>query len=149
MMRVGVEASIDPGLLDGFHGLEIVRIPVQPSQAFEVDFWIASLDPPTSKKQWPFLHGVEVVQGLWAGIDALRSFIPQNVQLCSARGIHDGATAEWAVTAVLAMQKYLPFYFELQRHSDWAGKSGAENIYLLSEGAKRDKDSAVLLRYCA
>ena len=61
--------------------------------------------------------------------------IPQEVTLCSARGVHDAPTAEWAVTAMLAMQKYLLFYAGLQRRADWAGKDKAEDIYLLSEGA--------------
>ena len=52
--------------------------------------------------------------------------------LCDARGVHDIPTAEWAVTAVLAMQKYLPFYVEMQKHGDWYKRSQAREIYRLS-----------------
>jgi phosphoglycerate dehydrogenase-like enzyme len=110
-----------------------------------VDFWIASLTPATSHRQWPHLKGVKVVQGLWAGVDALRPLIPADVTLCNARGVHDAPTAEWAVTAVLAMQKYLPFYADLQRRADWSGKDKAEDIYLLSEGAVRVPECPVLV----
>ena len=144
-MRVGIEASIDAALLGSFAGLELVRLPAEPVEDVAVDFWIASLAPATSRRQWPHLKGVQVVQGLWAGVDALRPLVPADVILCSARGVHDAPTAEWAVTAVLAMQKNLPFYADLQRRADWAGKDKAEDIYLLSKGARRDPDCPVLV----
>jgi len=148
-MRVGVEESIADALLKGFAGLELVRIPAEPEGEIAVDFWVAALEPPSQRRQWPYLKGVKAVQGLWAGIDSLRPVIPQGVTLCSARGVHDIPTAEWAVTATLAMQKYLPFYAELQRRADWAGKSKAEDIYLLSEGAKREPHCPVLVEEAA
>jgi phosphoglycerate dehydrogenase-like enzyme len=148
-MRVGIEASIDSVWLAGFKGLDVVRIPAEPDGDIVVDFWVAAQAPASQRRQWPQLKGVKAVQGLWAGVDALRPLIPQDVTLCSARGVHDGPTAEWAVTAMLAMQKYLPFYFDLQRRADWSGKDRAEDIYLLSEGARRDPDCAVLVEEAA
>jgi phosphoglycerate dehydrogenase-like enzyme len=144
-MRVGIEASIEPALLGGFKGLEIVRIPAEPDDGITLDFWVAALAPAAQRRQWPHLRGVKAVQGLWAGVDGLRPLVPRDVTLSSARGVHDAPTAEWAVTAMLAMQKYLPFYGELQRRADWAGKDKAEDIYLLSEGARRDPDCPVLV----
>jgi len=144
-MRVGIEASIDCALLGGFEGLDLVRIPAEPAQQMVVDFWIASLTPATSHRQWPHLKGVKAVQGLWAGVDQLRPLIPADITLCNARGVHDAPTAEWAVTAALATQKYLPFYADLQRRADWSGKDRAEDIYLLSQGAARDPDCPVLV----
>jgi phosphoglycerate dehydrogenase-like enzyme len=148
-MRVGIEASIDSAFLGGFAGLELVRIPVEPDRDIAVDFWVAALAPPDQRRQWPHLKGVQAVQGLWAGVDSLRPVIPQAIPLCSARGVHDGPTAEWAVTAVLAMQKYLYFYADLQRSADWAGKDRAEDIYLLSEGARREPQCPVLVEEVA
>ena len=148
-MRVGIEASIDAALLGGFAGLDLVRIPAEPDADIAVDFWIAALAPPSQRRQWPHLKGVKAVQGLWAGVDALRPLIPADIALCSARGVHDAPTAEWAVTATLAMQKYLPFYAGLQAKADWAGKDKAEEIYLLSEGAKREPDCPVLVEEAA
>jgi phosphoglycerate dehydrogenase-like enzyme len=148
-MRIGIEASIDSALLGGFEGLELVRIVAEPDEDIAVDFWVAALSPASQRRQWPHLKGVKAVQGLWAGVDALRPLIPQDIALCSARGVHDGPTAEWAVTATLAMQKYLPFYFGLQQRADWSGKDRAEDIYLLSEGAKREPDCPVLIEEAA
>jgi len=148
-MRVGIEASIDAGLLGGFAGLDVVRIPAEADGDISVDFWVAALEPANQRKQWPWLKGVKAVQGLWAGVDSLRPLVPRDVTLCSARGVHDGPTAEWTVTAVLAMQKYLYFYSDLQAKADWAGKSRAEDIYLLSEGAKREPNCPVLVEEVA
>jgi phosphoglycerate dehydrogenase-like enzyme len=148
-MRVGVEESIDNALLAGFAGLELVRIPAEPEDQIAVDFWVAALAPPSQRRQWPHLKGVKAVQGLWAGVDSLRPLVPGGVFLCSARGVHDAPTAEWAVTATLAMQKYLYFYADLQRRADWAGKDKAEDIYLLSEGAKREPQCPVLVEEVA
>jgi len=148
-MRVGIENGIDDALLKGFDGLALVRVPAEPPDDIAVDFWIASLTPAISHRQWPRLKGVQVVQGLWAGVDALRPMIPGHVTLCSARGVHDAPTAEWAVTATLAMQKYLPFYVDLQHRADWSAKAEAEEIYLLSQGARRDPDCPVLIEEVA
>jgi phosphoglycerate dehydrogenase-like enzyme len=148
-MRIGIEASVGSALLAGFKGLDLVRIPAEPQDDIAVDFWVAAQAPASQRLQWPHLKGVKAVQGLWAGVDSLRPLIPMDVALCSARGVHDGPTAEWAVTAMLAMQKYLPFYFGLQQRADWAGKDKAEDIYLLSEGARRDPDCPVLVEEAA
>ena len=148
-MRIAIEASVDSALLEGFQGLELVRIPAEPADDIAADFWVAAQAPASQRRQWPHLNGVKAVQSMWAGVDSLRPLVPQHVTLCSARGVFDAPTAEWAVTAMLAMQKYLPFYAELQRRADWAGKDMAEDIYLLSEGARRDPDCPVLVEEAA
>jgi phosphoglycerate dehydrogenase-like enzyme len=137
MVRVGVEEMVDDALLRDIAGVEIVRIPAHPVAAIEIDFWIAPTAGSVARVQWPMLRGVKVVQSLFAGVDALRAILPGDVVLCDARGVHDIPTAEWAVTAILAMQKYLPFYIDLQRRRDWDGKDAAEDIYMMKEGAAR------------
>ena len=146
MIRVGVEASIDPELLPAFSkDVELVRIPEDPQGPIDIDIWIPALEGPIAKKQWPHLKGVKVVQSLYAGVDAFLKWLPPGITLCDARGVHDIPVAEWAVTAVLAMQKYIPFYVELQRRADWDSREKAEQIYLLSEGAKPGIGQPVLL----
>lgn len=146
MMRVGVEASIEDFLLRNFPGdVEVVRIPEQPASAIAIDFWVAPLSAATARAQWPFLRGVKVVQSLYAGVDELLKIVPRDVTLCDARGVHDIPTAEWAVSAVLSMQKYLPFYLELQRHHDWEGREAAQEIYLLQAGKKPGRNMPALI----
>ena len=44
-MRVGIEASVEPVLLAGFRGLDLVRIPAEPDGDIAVDFWVAAQAP--------------------------------------------------------------------------------------------------------
>ena len=135
MVRVGVNEWVDQSLLENFtKEAQLVRIPDEPQRKFEVDFWIPLSHPSLVPGQWPHLKGVRVVQAPWAGVDLLRHVFPQEVVLCDARGVHDIPTAEWAVSAVLAMQKYLPFYAEVQRQGDWNRRLQAKEIYRLSHG---------------
>jgi phosphoglycerate dehydrogenase-like enzyme len=60
-----------------------------------------------------------VIQAPWAGVDTLLGVFPPEVTLCDARGVHDIPTAEWAVTAILAMQKNMPFFVDRQREGKW------------------------------
>jgi phosphoglycerate dehydrogenase-like enzyme len=135
MVRVGVNQWVDESLLENFtKEVQLVRIPEEPRTKFEVDFWIPLSHPSLVPGQWPHLKGVRVVQAPWAGVDLLRHVFPPEVVLCDARGVHDIPTAEWAVSAVLAMQKYLPFYAEVQRQGDWNLRLQAKEIYRLSHG---------------
>ena len=133
MVRVGVNDSVDKVLLKDFtREVQLVWIPEKPEGEIEVDFWIPLSHPKMVPDQWPHLKGVRVVQAPWAGVDLLRHVFPPEVILCDARGVHDIPTAEWAVAAVLAMQKYLPFYVEVQQQGDWTQRWQAGEIYHLS-----------------
>ena len=133
MVRVGVNESVDRALLKDFtREVELVWVPDEPQGKIEVDFWIPLSHPRLVPDQWPHMKGVRVVQAPWAGVDLLRHVFPPEVILCDARGVHDIPTAEWAVAAVLAMQKYLPFYVEVQQHGDWNMRWQAREIYHLS-----------------
>jgi len=120
-VRVGVDTSVDEALLDGFGSeVQIIRIPEDPQGEIDVDFWVPALRPRTVQRQWQQLKGVRVIQVPWAGVDTLLKLFPPGVTLCDARGVHDIPTAEWAVTAILAMQKCLPFFADMQRQGKWA-----------------------------
>ncbi len=130
MVRVGIQESIAPVLLQDFtREVELVRIEEEPQSEVAIELWIAPLSLKTARRQLPHLRGLKVVQALWAGVDMLLPLLPPGVTLCDAQGVHDITVAEWAVTAILAMQKYLPFYFSLQQHEDWSGRRQAEQLY--------------------
>ncbi len=134
MIRVGVDGAIGEEFLQKFtRSVELVRIEDAPQQEIAVDFWCASIYAERAQRQWKMLRGVKVVQSLYAGVDLLLKWLPREVTLCDARGVHDIPMAEWVVGAMLAMQKYFPFYAELQRNADWDGREAAEKIYLLSK----------------
>jgi phosphoglycerate dehydrogenase-like enzyme len=119
-VKVGVDDVIDDALLKDFGGeLQLVRIPEKMRTEVEVDFWIPFLPPKSAQEQWSRLRGVRVIQAPWAGVDAMQHIFPAEVTLCDARGVHDIPTAEWAVAAILAMQKNLPFLIDRQREGKW------------------------------
>jgi phosphoglycerate dehydrogenase-like enzyme len=120
-VRVGVDEAIDESFLEGFtQDVQLVRIPEEPHGEIEVDFWVAAMPPKILRRQWPHLKGVKVIQAPWAGVDTLLGLFPPDVTLCDTRGVHDIPTAEWSVAAVLAMEKFLPLFLELQRQGTWA-----------------------------
>jgi phosphoglycerate dehydrogenase-like enzyme len=120
-VRVGVDESVDSQFLNGFSDqVRIVRIPETPAQNFEIDFWVAAMPPRILRKQWPYLKGVKVIQAPWAGVDTLLHLFPPEVTLCDAKGVHDIPTAEWTITAILAVQKCLPFFMGMQIQGRWA-----------------------------
>ena len=120
-VRVGVDLSVDDSLLAGFgREVQVVRIPEDPQEDIAVDFWVPAMRPSTVQRQWQHLKGVRVIQAPWAGVDALRKIFPPTVMFCDARGVHDIPTAEWTITAILAMQKCLPFFADMQRQGKWA-----------------------------
>jgi phosphoglycerate dehydrogenase-like enzyme len=121
-VRVGVDASIEVAVLEVFsHEVELLRIPEEPVEDIAIDFWVAAMPPRILRQQWSHLKGVKVIQIPWAGVDTILSLgFPSNVTLCDARGVHDIPTAEWAVTAILAVQKCVPFFMRMQQQGKWA-----------------------------
>ena len=67
----------------------------------------------------PRMSGLQVVQTLTAGVDAVRPRVPSGVTLCSGRGIHDASTAELAVTLVLASLRGVPGFVRDHDRREW------------------------------
>jgi phosphoglycerate dehydrogenase-like enzyme len=129
MVRVGIQESLAPELLADFtREVELVRIPDEPETKVDIDMWVAPVSSKILRRQLPYLRGLKVVQAPFAGVDALQPLLPPGLTLCDAQGVHDIPTAEWAVAVILAMQKNLPFYFELQRQENWVGRRHFEQI---------------------
>jgi phosphoglycerate dehydrogenase-like enzyme len=130
MVRVGVPHWANEFLLAKIPAeAEVHVLPQEPSTPIEIDFWVAPLFEKAAQPVAPWLRGVKVVQSLQAGVDWLRKFVPPGAVLCDAQGAHNVATAEWAVTAILAASKFLPFYFDLQRQGTWVSRDKAEEHY--------------------
>lgn len=118
-MRVGYPATLDSDLLGLLPpGVDLVPLPDGLDHDVEVDVWIPDPYPTRALRIWPHLRGVRLILCLMAGTD----WIPADaghVTICNARGAHNISTAEWAVSAVLAMLKHLPLYVDMQRVADW------------------------------
>lgn len=130
MLRVGVPYWTSDALLAKLPAEAAVQVlPAKPSAPMEIDFWIAPVLAKDAQPVAPYLRGVKVVQSVQAGVDWLRPLVPPGAILCDAQGVHNIATSEWVVTAILASLKFLPFYFNLQQQSKWVAREVAEAHY--------------------
>jgi phosphoglycerate dehydrogenase-like enzyme len=67
-------------------------------------------------KQMPRLR---LIQSFSAGVDSILPVVPPGVVLCNAYGVHDISVSEWVVAAILAMQRRLPEFLDLQHRAEW------------------------------
>ncbi|MDV3124983.1 2-hydroxyacid dehydrogenase [Mycobacterium sp. 21AC1] len=69
------------------------------------------------------LPDLRLVQTLNAGYDQWLPHLPAGVLLSNARGAHGGSSAEWAVAALLALYRDLPFFNDMQSQGIWRPKT--------------------------
>ena len=130
MLKVGVSEAVDPQLRQLLpEGIDLQVIPRKPEAPIDVEFWIVPPFLREARETWPHLRGVRVAQSSMAGVDFLLKLVPRDVILCDARGVHTIATAEWAMAAILAAYKYLPFFGEVRRSGQWSRRREAEERY--------------------
>ncbi|HYO40233.1 MAG TPA: 2-hydroxyacid dehydrogenase [Nocardioidaceae bacterium] len=101
---------------------EVVRpTPEQlPTSAADVEFYVLPYDVgPGSGTVLQRMPRLRVVQTLTAGVDHVRSDIPDGVLLCNGRGIHNASTAELALTLTLASLRGIPGFVDDQHRSRW------------------------------
>jgi phosphoglycerate dehydrogenase-like enzyme len=67
----------------------------------------------------PRMTSLEVVQTLSAGVDNVRSKVPDGVTLCNGRGIHDTSTAELALALILSSLRGIPEFVRRQDRREW------------------------------
>lgn len=150
MLRMGIPDWVDPDLFQLFpEDIELVSIPARPAGKIAVDFWIPPLSPGAASEMVPHLEGVKVVQSLLAGVDWLLKVLPAGLQVCDAQGVHNVATAEWVVAAILASLKYLPFYAGLQVANDWKARKEADQAYRSLHGVGKALHPPVLVEELA
>jgi phosphoglycerate dehydrogenase-like enzyme len=91
----------------------------EPPKGIErTEFWVPAdgFSPTAAARVMPRLG---VVQALSAGVDQLIGLIPDGVVLCDARGVHGGATSEWALTAILTSLREFPGFVRDQDRREW------------------------------
>jgi phosphoglycerate dehydrogenase-like enzyme len=150
MLRVGYPAIYAAEQLSDFpEGIELIPLPNQLDHEVELDVWIPDPYQGPATKTWPHLRGVRLVLGLMAGTDWLSELVGPHVTVCGARGAHNIPTAEWAVSAILAMLKYFPFYFDVQCAGQWKGRFEASEQYARITGDARAIYPPVMLEELA
>lgn len=102
--------------------VELLEDPARlPSSPERVRFWVPPfLAGPGAADLLTALPDLAVVQLLSAGADAWVGRVPAGVTLCDARGVHDSATAEWVVGAILAQLRGFAPLARAQARREWA-----------------------------
>jgi phosphoglycerate dehydrogenase-like enzyme len=139
-VRVGIDASLREELLEGYPPqVTFVRVPENPTELLDVDFWILSFHRKNVAEVFGRLRGVKVVQSMMAGVDWILPWLPKEIVLCDGRGIHDISTSEWVLSAVLAMLKRLPAYRDKQMRGEWRGWGDSGDELMDTGGANPDQ----------
>lgn len=130
MLRVGYSANLAPGLLADFpKDVELIPLPRELDCDVEVDVWIPDPYPTRNTKIVPHLQGVKLVLSLMAGTEWIPGAMGPHVTICNARGAHNISTAEWTLSAILAMLKHFPLFLDIQRSGEWKRRFEASTEY--------------------
>jgi phosphoglycerate dehydrogenase-like enzyme len=130
MLRVGYPAVFDSQLLSVMpEGIELIPLADGLDGTADIDVWIPDPYSTRALRLWPHLRGVRLVLSLMAGTEWIPGAVGPHVTICNARGAHNISTAEWTLTAILAMLKYVPLYVDIQRSGDWRRRSEATRVY--------------------
>jgi phosphoglycerate dehydrogenase-like enzyme len=146
MVRVGYPATLAVGLLQDFpEEVELIELPSPLEHDADIDVWIPDPYASRAMKVWPRLRGVRLVLSLMAGTEWIPATVGPHVTICNARGAHNISTAEWTVSSILAMLKYLPFYCDVQRAGVWKRRLEASAHYAAITGDSRPLYPPVML----
>ncbi len=135
MLRVGYPATLPAELFRDFpSGIELIPVSDKLDHDVAIDVWIP--DPYSTKaiRAWPRLSGVKLVLSMMAGTEWIPETVGPHVTICNAHGAHNISTAEWTITAILAMLKYFPLYVDIQRSGIWKRRFEASAHYAAITG---------------
>lgn len=122
-MKVWVPVEELAGVATAFPGVEVgvyAGGEDVPPDVESVEFYVPPFMPTSNGAEvMAEMPNLRVVQTLTAGVEALRSHVPEGVTLCNARGAHDASTAEWVVGAILATLHDFPHFAGAQRQRRW------------------------------
>jgi phosphoglycerate dehydrogenase-like enzyme len=130
MLRVGYPATLSAELFADFpDGIELIPLSDKLDHEVEIEVWIPDPYPTRAQRVVPHLHGVRLVLSLMAGTEWIPAAMGPHVTICKAHGAHNISTAEWTLTAILTMLKYVPLYLDVQRSGEWKRRFEATAHY--------------------
>jgi len=146
MVRVGYSANIAPELLKDFpENVELIALPRDLDHDVEIEVWLPDPYPTRNTKIVPHLRGVKLVLSLMAGTEWIPAAVGPHVTICNARGAHNISTAEWTLSATLAMLKHFPLFVDVQRIGQWKFRFEATKEYVEITGDARQHYPPVML----
>lgn len=146
MLRVGYPAILAAELFSDFpDGIELIPLPDGLDHEIEIDVWLPDPYVTRAVRIWPHLRGVRLVLSLMAGTEWIAPLTGPHVTVCSARGAHNVSTAEWTVSAILALLKYFPLYLQIQQSGKWKRRHEASLHYAAVTGDNRTMHPPVKL----
>jgi phosphoglycerate dehydrogenase-like enzyme len=93
-----------------------------PDRAAEIEFWVPTYmmsDAAARDRALEGMPSLRVIQLVSAGAEVWVGHVPEGVTLCDARGVHGGSTAEWVLTAILAVLREFPRFIHAQQQRRW------------------------------
>lgn len=115
------ESAVPTDLADVEYTLFDGRDHPEPPGAEDVEVWVPPLIPvPDIPELLSRMTRLRLIQTVTAGVEPYLPHVPDGVSLCNARGVHDAGTAEWAVGAMIAMQREFPLFVRAQEQGRWA-----------------------------
>jgi len=126
-------------------GVELIPVSDKMEQDVEIEVWIPDPYANRATRAWPRLHGVRLVISMLAGTEWIPPVVGPHVTICNAHGAHNVATAEWTVSAILALLKYFPLYLDIQHAGVWKRRFEASGHYANITGDTRPLYPPVLL----
>jgi len=135
MLRVGYPATLPIELFRDFPaGIELIPVSDKMDHDVEIDVWIPDPYSTRAIRAWPRLDGVKLVLAMMAGTEWIPGTVGPHVTICNAHGAHNISTAEWTVSAILAMLKYFPLYLDIQWSGNWKRRIEASAHYAAITG---------------
>ncbi|MDQ1673648.1 MAG: hypothetical protein QOC98_2210, partial [Frankiaceae bacterium] len=105
--------------LDGVRLLTFTDADDLPDGADETEVLVTNATVDTMVQVMRQLPRLRLLQTLSAGVEQWEGKVPDGVGLSNARGAHGGATAEWAVAALLAVLREFPGFTLRQTEGRW------------------------------
>jgi phosphoglycerate dehydrogenase-like enzyme len=138
MLRVGYPATIAADQFANFpKEVELIPLSDKLDHDVDIDVWIPDPYPTRAQRIVPRLRGVRLVLSLMAGTEWIPGAMGPHVTICNAHGAHNVSTAEWTLTAILSMLKYIPLYLDVQRSGEWKRRFEATAHYAQITGDSR------------
>lgn len=145
-IRVGYPAILDAAARSALP-LDVELVPLADGLDHEVgiDVWIPDPYQTRARRIWPWLRGVRLVLSLMAGTEWIPATVGPHVTICNAHGAHNVPTAEWTVSAILAMLKQFPLFLDIQSTTNWRRRKEAAEAYVRLTGDARQYHPDVML----